>query len=200
MTEAQYDPAKAQAAPEKFVVITGCSGGGKSSLLSELAARGYRTFPEPGRQIVKEQTAIGRPNIIADDPVLFGELCIARTLHRMIEVADAPGAVFFDRTHIDPLSYYTDNPAAEPAHWRRAAEVFRFHHTVFFVPPWREIFEQDAERRHTFEDGLAEYPVLLKNYERFGYRPVIIPKAAVPERADFVLRQLRPSPTQRFLS
>ncbi len=190
MTETEYDPARAQAAAEKFVVVTGCSGGGKSSLLGELAARGYRTFAEPGRQIVKEQTAIGRPNIIGDDPVLFGELCIARTLNRMIETADAPGPVFFDRTHIDPLSYYARNPADEPPHWRRAAEVFRFHPTVFFVPPWPEIFRQDAERRHTFEDGLAEYPVLLKNYRRFGYRPVIVPKAPIPARADFVLRML----------
>jgi predicted ATPase len=190
MTETGYDPAKAQAAAEKFVVITGCSGGGKSSLLGELAARGYRTFAEPGRQIVKEQTAIGRPNIIKDDPVLFGELCIARTLHRMIEAADAPGQMFFDRTHIDPLSYYTGNPVDEPAHWRRAAEVFRFHPTVFFVPPWPEIFRQDAERRHTFADGLAEYPVLLKNYRRFGYRPAVVPKESVAARADFVLRTL----------
>jgi predicted ATPase len=190
MMEAQYDPAKAQAAADKFVAITGCSGGGKSSLLAELAARGYRTFPEPGRQIVKEQTPIGRPNIISDDPVLFGELCIARTLHRMIEAADGPGPMFFDRTHIDPLSHYAGRPAEEPAHWRRAAEAFRFHPTVFFVPPWPEIFEQDSERRHKFEDGLAEYPVLLRNYERFGYRPMIIPKAPVPVRADFVLRTL----------
>jgi predicted ATPase len=190
MIETGYDPAKAHAAAEKFVVITGCSGGGKSSLLAELAARGYRTFAEPGRQIVKEQTAIGRPNIIEDDPVLFGELCIARTLHRMIEAADTPGQMFFDRTHIDPLSYYTGNPAEEPVHWRRAAEVFRFHPRVFFVPPWPEIFRRDAERRHTFADGLAEYPVLLKNYQRFGYQPVIVPKAPIPVRADFVLRTL----------
>ena len=174
MTEAAYDPAKAQGTREKFVAITGCSGGGKSSLLAELAARGYRTFPEPGRQIVKEQTAIGRPNIL-DHPVLFGELCIARTLNRMIEAADAPGPIFFDRTHIDPLSYYTDRPAEEPPHWRRAAEVFRFHPIAFFVPPWPEIFRQDTERRHTFADGLAEYPLLLRNYHRFGYRPVIVP-------------------------
>jgi tRNA(Arg) A34 adenosine deaminase TadA len=32
-----------------FHIITGCSGGGKSTLLSELEKRGYRVFPEPGR-------------------------------------------------------------------------------------------------------------------------------------------------------
>lgn len=41
-----------------YVIISGCSGGGKSTLLSELANRGYSVVLEPGRQIVKEQTAI----------------------------------------------------------------------------------------------------------------------------------------------
>jgi predicted ATPase len=37
---------------DRFVVISGCSGGGKSTLLAELARRGYRTVEEPGRRIV----------------------------------------------------------------------------------------------------------------------------------------------------
>jgi predicted ATPase len=190
MTEARYDPAKAQAAHEKFVVVTGCSAGGKSSLVGELAARGYRTFAEPGRQIIREQAAIGRPNILDDEPALFGEFCIARTIHRMIEAAEADGPMFFDRSLIDPLSYSKLKNVPEPPHWVRAAEVFRFQPTVFFVPPWPEIFRNDAERRHSFEDGLAEYPILLENYRRFGYRPVIVPKVSISARADFVLAQL----------
>ena len=41
------------------VVISGCSGGGKSTLLAELGARGYAVFEEPGRAIVKEQLVSG---------------------------------------------------------------------------------------------------------------------------------------------
>ena len=37
----------------RLVVISGCSGGGKSALVGELAACGYSAFPEPGRQVVK---------------------------------------------------------------------------------------------------------------------------------------------------
>src|SRR5690349_6338919 len=64
MQEDRYDPARATAARDRHVVISGCSGGGKSAQLDELAARGYRTFPEPGREIIKEQTSIGRPDIL----------------------------------------------------------------------------------------------------------------------------------------
>ena len=40
---------------ERFVVISGCSGGGKSTLLMELAGRGHPVVDEPGRRIVKEE-------------------------------------------------------------------------------------------------------------------------------------------------
>src|SRR5690606_27766766 len=42
-----------------FVIISGCSGGGKSSILAELDRRGHATVPEPGRRIVEEETSSG---------------------------------------------------------------------------------------------------------------------------------------------
>ncbi len=38
-----------------LVVISGCSGGGKSTLLAELSRRGHMTIEEPGRRIVAEE-------------------------------------------------------------------------------------------------------------------------------------------------
>ena len=40
-------------------VISGCSGSGKSSLLAELARRGFATAEEPGRRVVREELASG---------------------------------------------------------------------------------------------------------------------------------------------
>ncbi len=39
----------------RFVVISGCSGGGKSTLLAELGSRGYPILEEPGRRIIREE-------------------------------------------------------------------------------------------------------------------------------------------------
>ncbi|AHK02241.1 ATPase [Agrobacterium tumefaciens] len=39
-----------------FIILSGCSGGGKSTLLAELAHRGFATVEEPGRRIVIEET------------------------------------------------------------------------------------------------------------------------------------------------
>lgn len=189
--EGAYRPELAAAASSRFVMITGCSGGGKSSLLAELARRGYRSFAEPGRQIFKEQTLIDGPALPARDGVLFGELCISRTINRMVEAADAADFVFFDRGLIDPLSHWARLGLEPPAHWTEAAKRFRFHRKVFVAPPWPEIFENDSERRHSFEDAIGDYPVLLQIYRDFGYETIILPKLPVPERADFVLNALK---------
>lgn len=39
----------------RSVLMSGCSGGGKSTLLAELAAHGHAVVEEPGRQIVKQE-------------------------------------------------------------------------------------------------------------------------------------------------
>ena len=58
------------------------------------------------------------------------------------------------------------------------------------VPPWRELFVVDAERRHSFEAAQTEYESLLDDYPTAGYEVVIIPKGTVRERADFLEEQL----------
>ncbi|WP_342236107.1 AAA family ATPase, partial [Inquilinus sp. OTU3971] len=44
---------------DRFVVISGCSGGGKSTLLAELGRRGHEVVEEPGRRIVKQERETG---------------------------------------------------------------------------------------------------------------------------------------------
>ena len=48
ISEAGYSPDAAAATRDKFVVISGCSVGGKSSLLTELAARVFALSPSRG--------------------------------------------------------------------------------------------------------------------------------------------------------
>lgn len=56
---------------ENFVIISGCSGGGKSTLLSELQGRGFATLDEPGRRIVADELKRGRSALPWVDTVAF---------------------------------------------------------------------------------------------------------------------------------
>jgi predicted ATPase len=62
---------------------------------------------------------------------------------------------------------------------------------VFITPPWPEIYVEDPERRHGFDDAVAEYERLVEVYPSRGYDVVMLPKAKTAERADFVMRTLR---------
>lgn len=185
-----YQPSSVTTGQGRAVVVTGCSGGGKSTLLAELARRGHQVFPEPGRQIVKEQDWIGGDALPWDAPTKFAELALSRGLHQRITAAAAGGLAFFDRSIVEPLAGLERLGLPVPAHFRRAAEVCRYHETVFVAPPWPGLFRVDAERRHGFEAALAEYGPLTAAYIRLGYRLVELPKVAVAERADFVLAAL----------
>ena len=187
--EDAYDPARAEADPERFVVVSGCSGGGKSTLLIELARRGFPVFPEAGRQLVKEQDWTGGDALPWSNPGRFAELAVSRALHFRIQAGALPGPVFFDRSPIDQLAWMERTGMPVPPAIAGAARV-RWNPTVFVTPPWPEIFTIDAERRHGFEAAVEEYGPLVGAYERLGYRVVELPRVGVAVRADFLLARL----------
>ena len=172
---------------ENFVVISGCSGGGKSSILNELANRSYPVVLEPGRQIVKEQSVISGNALPWINLDKFLDLALSRYLFQYNSQKERKGLVFFDRGLIDALQINRK----QEKYFENAAKNFRYHHFVFLVPPWEEIFLTDTERKHSFEAAKEEYEELLIKYKSFGYETIIIPKLPVNERVDFILDQLR---------
>ena len=96
------------------------------------------------------------------------------------------GWVFFDRGLIDAASGLQQS-TGEPT-LAAVGQLHRYHRRVFLAPPWPEIYVTDAERRHDFESGIAEYRRLLDVYPALGYDVTILPKVSVGERAEFVLQ------------
>jgi predicted ATPase len=178
----------AAVASSRFVVISGCSGGGKSTVLAELAQRGHAVVPEPGRRVVEaERLANGRA-LPWFDPGAF--------LARVLDLACADlaasypsGWVFFDRGLIDAavaLAHVNGTPLHDTL---RAAP--RFHRRAFLTPPWPEIYVQDKARPHDMTSASAEYERLLAAYPALGYDITRLPKTSVGARADFILDTLR---------
>jgi predicted ATPase len=167
-----------------FVVISGCSGGGKSTLLNELGQRGHTTVEEPGRRIVKEELLGDGRALPWVDEIAFARRTIALAIADLAEASVQGGWVFFDRGLIDAaaaLQHLTGEPITP------VLQQHRFHHRVFLAPPWPEIRVTDTERRHSFDAGVAEYRRLIEVYPSLGYEVTIVPRASVSERADFVL-------------
>jgi predicted ATPase len=169
------------------VVISGCSGGGKSTLLEQLSRRGHNVFPEAGREIVKEQLAAGGTALPWADTAKFAELLLGRSIAKFH--AGPPGLSFYDRSFIEPLRWYRANRITLPRHLG-SVEDLRYANDVFLAPTWREIHTADNERRHGFDAAVEEYDGLLTLFPELGYSVHILPKVSVAERADFVERVL----------
>ncbi len=172
----------------RFVVISGCSGGGKSTLLAELGRRGYAVVEEPGRRIVREELDGDGAALPWVDAAAFARRAIAMASVDLASVDASDGWVFFDRGLIDAaaaLQHATGEPALSALGDRHA-----YHHRIFMVPPWPEIYVSDVERRHDADAAIAEYSRLLDAYASLGYEMLMLPKANVDERADFVLKML----------
>ncbi|MBO9557361.1 MAG: AAA family ATPase [Caulobacter sp.] len=171
----------------RFVVISGCSGGGKSTLLVELQRRGCAVVEEPGRQIVREEMAGDGRALPWVDPAAFARRAVVMALADR-ERAPTDGWVFFDRSLVDAaaaLEHATGEAALEPL-----GRAHRYHRRVFLAPPWLEIYMNDPERPHGFEAASAEYRRLVAAYETLDYEAVVLPKVEVGARADFVLKAL----------
>src|SRR5271155_3820799 len=132
--ETDYEPRRMAGRSEQFIVLSGCSGGGKSSLLAELGRRGYATYEEPGRQVVKEQLLIGGDALPWSNVDLFLELTISRSIHHLVEAARSNEIAFFDRGIIDQVNGYGVRGIEIPKHLLSAVAQFRYCETVFAVP------------------------------------------------------------------
>ena len=186
------------ASVNSLVVISGCSGGGKTTLLDELKTRGHRVVEEPGRRIIAGQLRSGGNALPWCDPAAFArravELAILDMARADRPLADQGGRhpernwIFFDRGLVD-AACALEHATGEPALASLGA-VRHYHRRVFLAPPWPEIYVRDDERRHGFKDAAAEYERLCAAYAMLGYDVHVLPKASVGVRADFVLRQL----------
>ena len=168
------------------ILITGCSGGGKSTLLTALAEAGCATVPEPGLRIVTEE--------LAGDGVALPWIAPGRFARRALAMARADldaargDLVFFDRGVIDAAVdlRHREGIALEVSLPGRSP----YDDPVFLAPPWPEIFATTADRRHALQEATEEYDRLVRGLADLGHHAVVLPRLSVAARRDFVLQTL----------
>ncbi|MGV2130113.1 AAA family ATPase [Agrobacterium vitis] len=170
----------------RFVILSGCSGGGKSTLLSALKARGFATIEEPGRRIVAQEQAGGGAALPWINMAAFAQRAIDMALEDRMRAATLPGWVFFDRSLIDAAGALKAATGDE-TQLNALKQQHRYHARVFLTPPWPEIYQQDTERQHDLAAAEEEYQRLLEVYPALGYEVIVLPKVSVVERVEFIL-------------
>lgn len=170
------------------VVLSGCSGGGKSTLLAALANRGFPTVSEPGRRIVESELAHCGDALPWSNAPQFARQCIDLALADLNTIPPGDGWAFFNRGLVDAATAFRHftGKHAEIA----VGQLRCYHRQAFLVPPWPEIYKTDGNRRHSFAEAAAEYDRLTSAYCGLGYDVVILPFIGVEERVEEVLHML----------
>jgi len=169
-----------------FYIITGGPGGGKTSVLENLASKGYNYIPETARQIIKKRLSKGlapRP-----DPGTFAQQIFDQDWKNFISNSGLSSLLFFDRSFMDSACMLFDSDLNSYENIRDTYMANRYNNKVFITPPWKEIYRTDEERDQSFEQSIEVYQRLAKWYKGHDYDVVILPKDTIENRTKFILK------------
>jgi predicted ATPase len=173
------------------VILTGGPGVGKTTLLCQLASLGHVVVDESARALICERMSAGlspRPEALA-----FASEILRRDMVKYERTADTANWIFFDRSPLEALAMVQEVAPRPGVEVEAAIAGFRFHRTVFVLPPWPDIYIQDKERDHSLEHCLAVHESLVSWYSRCRYHIYEVPRLHVAERVEYVLQFLAES-------
>lgn len=169
-----------------FHVLTGGPGVGKTAVLRHLAALGECVVEENARAVIRDEAAAGGAGVPWIDNRRFVDLTTARDVADFDRLAPETARVFFDRGIMD---MWGANGAEPSSTLIEAVRTRRYNARVFVFPPWREIYETDAERRQDWPEAEATFERVLSVMRALDYAPVIVPTGPLADRAGFILAQ-----------
>jgi predicted ATPase len=167
------------------IVIAGGPGSGKSTLLRALAQAGENCYEECSRVLIREQLARAGRLVPWDDLAAFARECSVRMRAQLADGA-RHGRCFFDRGLPDLIGYLSHGGQHAPEEWRAASRGYAS--AVFFAPPWREIFVNDAERPQSFAEAQALSAHIRRAYLDCGFHLIELVKSSVADRLRQVLQ------------
>jgi predicted ATPase len=176
--------------PNLFVV-SGGPGSGKTTVLHELASRGFPFVPEVARRIIQEQVQCGGAALPWRDREAYTFLMLQRSIESYLTHTPASRPMFSDRGIPDTLCYAQLISFSDEGFILDACRQYRYGPVVFLAPPWREIYETDSERKQDFAEAERTFHQMVAVYRQCDYVVSELPKVTSPARAQFILEQLR---------
>jgi predicted ATPase len=170
-----------------WYVITGAPSAGKSTIITELAKRGYVTVEEYGRKLIDQGLASGKTlaQINVDSPEF--ELAWIELQHRGEATTNTATATFFDRGIIDTLAYFAYYNWPIPD---RVTELCK--HSTYKKVFLLEIldYKQDYARIESAETAHAMQQLFGKVYRDAGYEVIFIKRDTVENRLEEIIKSL----------
>ena len=174
-------------------VITGGPGVGKTTLLQTLHQSGFNTVAEDARKIIQQQVASGADGLPWKDKEVYASLMLQASIatyqKAVTNYSEQPK--FFGRGIIDTLCYMDMEKIPLPDNLNRIVSEYRYNTKVFILPPWKEIYQTDSERKQSWQQAEFTFHQMKQTYQKYGYELIQVPAADVDTRVRFLLGQIQ---------
>lgn len=174
----------------KRYVITGGPGSGKSTLVEELEKAGFSCSAEISREMIKAEVAKGSDCLPWLDIACFSDKVIAEMITAWSQHA-GKSITFFDRGIPDVIAYLKLADLPVPQNYLSELSLHPYEKQVFILPPWKDIYVNDAERWQSFEEAEAIYRVIRATYTSLGFDLLELPKDTASRRVEFIRDYLK---------
>ena len=169
-----------------WCVITGAPSSGKTSVISELARRGFAVQGEVARELIEQGLSSGRSLVdIRHDAKGLQTRILEVTLAREMDL-DAKATMFLDRGLPDSITYFR-LAGLDGFEARVASYLFQYRAVFIFdrLPVVKDEVRTEDEKLANKIDRMLE-----EDYRSIGYTPIRVPVMPIEERADFVLENI----------
>lgn len=177
----------------EYYILTGGPGVGKTTLLGALEKESFPVVNETARTVIREQIAMNGDALPWKNKTKYTDLLLNRSLQEYYTARKQypENKCFFDRSGIDALCYASMIGYVPPPLIVDKVLSCTYNKNVFILPPWKEIYVTDSERKQSWEEALFTYQVMKDTYLKYGYIVIDVPVGSVATRKEFVLHQIQ---------
>jgi predicted ATPase len=168
----------------KKILITGGPGTGKTSLVNELKNNEYLCSEEIVRDLTINKRDEGVDQYFLTDPLGFSIKLFNLRLKEYNKSFNS-NLIIYDRGPIDVLAYLNFKSIEIPKDLINDSKKINYEYS-FILNPWRDIYTQDSVRYESYEECVLIHEFLIKEYEKFKIKLIVVPNGTIIERVRFI--------------